>query len=215
VRAWPSVLLGAVLAIGCSVSLVDPAGRACDATHPCAVPRVCSAEGLCVANADGGSPTPAFTSSAGTNIDPIGTFESGCAPWVWPDDVTVTASSVAHGGGGSCQFCGGASGDLSLDDNGFMNTPSPGTYHASAWVRLVDGHPPTVPGLLLRTVDHPNGRFEEVEKAAFNGPNARGNWQQLTVDLTVTKPAEILNVVVYGHDATCLLVDDVTVERLP
>ncbi len=43
-----------VVLAGCSVSLVDPAGRACDETHPCAGGRVCSA-GHCVV--PGGAPS--------------------------------------------------------------------------------------------------------------------------------------------------------------
>lgn len=48
-RSLCAPVLAAVLgAAGCSVQIADPAGRACDGTHPCAGGRICSPEGRCV-----------------------------------------------------------------------------------------------------------------------------------------------------------------------
>lgn len=43
-----AVMATASFAVGCTVHLDDPAGRACDATHPCSGRRTCSPEGRCV-----------------------------------------------------------------------------------------------------------------------------------------------------------------------
>jgi hypothetical protein len=203
----------------CTVSLQDPAGRACDEGHPCAGGRVC-AGGFCALEgaleagaADAGAQVDAGLDAAPQNLHPDGTFESGCGRWQ-AFNGTATPSSDAHGGSGACQVCG--TGNFSLDDKGFLATPPDGRYEASAWVRPAPGAaPPTSWGILLRTVDQPDGgTFQEIQKSASTPPVAT-DWTLLSVDLDVTKPADVLNVVVFGSPSGCILVDDVSAERLP
>lgn len=208
-------LVGAALVAACSVSLDDPAGRACDTAHGCAGARVCVA-GRCVlpgADAGGGTSADAGDAASGPNLHGDGTFESGCGKWQVPDG-TQTPSTTAHGGSGSCRACASTAAGFALDDKGFLTNPPLGTYRATAWVRIAPGDPATSYGILLRTVNEPSGRFDEIEKNATNAEFVDG-WSPISVELPVTKPADILNVVVYTHGPTCMLVDDVTVERLP
>ena len=220
------LVAGAVVVFAaCSVSLRDPVGRACDEGHPCAGGRVC-AGGFCTASSalDAGVADAAASESGvadsgdgtGTpNLHPDGTFESGCGRWQTVNG-TETASGDAHTGSGSCRICSTGPGGFSFDDKGFLASPPPGRYQASAWIRPAPGEPaPRSWGILLRTVDEPTGpSFAEVEKSASN-PAVTTDWAELTVALDVTKPADVLNVVVYTDSSMCLLVDDVRAERVP
>jgi hypothetical protein len=216
-----ALALAAAMGTGCSVQLDGFAGRACDDSHPCTVGEVCS-NAVCVSGGtvDGGAEAGTdaaaddATPPSNAEIYPDGTFETGCAPWE-AFNGTASTSTTAHGGSKSCQICSDPGGGYTLDDKGFLNSPAPGRYHARAWVRVAPGHPQTAFGILLRTVNQPRGpNFEEVEKATTNVPYADG-WQAADVDLDVTLPADVLNVVVYGQTPSCILVDDVSAERLP
>ncbi len=205
-----------VAAAGCTVSLVDPAGRACDEQHACAGGRVCIS-GVCAvpgpvdASASVDAPGNVDGGSSNTNLHPDGTFESGCGRWQ-PQGATESPSSTAHSGAGACRFCSTGPADFSLDDKGFAPLREMGRYRARAWLRVEPGQPHSEYGLLLRTVNRPFGpNFEEVQLEATYQTYVDG-WTALEVELEVTKPAEVINVVAFGKSKTCLLVDDVSVE---
>jgi hypothetical protein len=171
------------------------------------------------AASDGGdgsaSPDDDASGARGPNLHGFGTFESGCDPWA-PFGASAEASGDAHTGSGACRVCALGSSDFTLDDEGFLASPAPGRYRARAWIRTAPGSaaPPFV-GLILRTVNRPtDSEVQEIEKAANDGA-VSDDWQPASVELDVTLPAEALNVVVYSESHTCLIVDDVTVERLP
>lgn len=211
---------GGVLAclVACTLDLQDPAGRACDEGHPCAGGRVC-ASGVCTAPGavDAGNPdvsAPAADAST-PNLHPTGTFEAGCGGWS-PQLAEASGVSLAHGGTGACRVCSLGSDGPALDDKGFLPRPEPGRrYRARAWVRLPPGQASLRAGILLRTVNRPEGpRFEELDKEGLS-IDASQSWTPLDVTLSVTRPADVLNVVAFGESAGCFLVDDVSVELVP
>jgi len=177
------------------------------------------------AGADSSATTDASASSAPDidadagqpGIHPNGTFESGCDAW-YPFQSTLAPSGVARTGSGACLVCGdGTDTYFSADDRGSISNPPVGAeYRVVVWVRAAPGRPPLArTSLTLRTINRTPFTVFEDAKAQLDAPDE--TWQKLETRLTVTKPAEALNVTLGAYNVSnpsCYLIDDVMLERI-
>ena len=152
--------------------------------------------------------------AARVNLHTYGTME-GCNSW-GAYKAILAGSSEARTGTGSCLVCPtGEDPIFTADDNGAVEDPALGTYVAEVWVWTAPGKtaPPDI-GLSFRTRnDTPT--FAEVEKSYAEHESPSSTWVKITTTLTVTKPAQKLNVVVGAESAgsPCFLLDDVAIYR--
>lgn len=161
---------------------------------------------------------PLDTGPALPNLHAYGTFEDGCKTWL-AFQGAATDSSVAHSGALACRFCGATSPDFTADDKSALPPPVVGAeYVARAWVRApaAPSSPPK-PGVRMyfRTTNL-SPTFAEVQTSAGPLVTLGDAWVQIEGKLTVTKPAQHLNVVVVGYNdpqGACFLLDDVELFR--
>lgn len=135
---------------------------------------------------------------------------------------TLETSSAPHAGGHSCNVCrapGQESTDIWSIDLGFEEAAQLGSvYHASAWVRRPPGSTDAIQlGLVLRTWTNNYDTIETLE-----GPDVvlTDDWQQLLVEMPITKKAPKFDTYLYtvnkpGLGTPCFLVDDFFVWRTP
>jgi hypothetical protein len=87
------------------------------------------------ARSDTVAPSEGSHADAGApNLLTNGDFELGCAGWT-PSFGTVSESSVAHTGAGSCEFCMGTNWEAFFDQTVTMPVGANETYFAAIWSR--------------------------------------------------------------------------------
>lgn len=162
-----------------------------------------------------GSSLDARDDSGPPNIHPFGTFESGCYPWSSYGG-TVSESSVARSGVGSCRVCTNdtTTQPFSIDDNG---SPGPtvvgATYRVEGWARTAPGSPaPAAASMLLRNVSP----TAILEVAGSQERPLTAEWQRFESTLTVAHPGGAINALFFGvyRPSACFLVDDVVLRRI-
>jgi parallel beta-helix repeat protein len=156
-----------VLLTGCGVALVDPAGRACDETHPCRDGRVCVA-GVC--SVSGGtapsssSPTPAPVPVSCTHVvAPSGSDEAPGTPEAPFRTLARLARQLGPGVVG-CLRTGTYAADLLVERGGTASAP--------AVVRSYPGERAKLEGRLLVM---PTASFLTLAELDIDGTNTTGD----------------------------------------
>lgn len=146
-----------------------------------------------------------------------GTFESSCSDDSGYYESNLSISDVARSGSHSCLVCHANENDnIWSIDNGFDVHPSVGqTYRAIAWVRRPPGTTVALPvRIALRSQTK---SYAQIEEAESETAILSDDWQRISVDLTIRKPAALMDTFTFGRpdDAsmikTCFLVDDYVV----
>lgn len=175
---------------------------------------------------DANGPPPGLDGSVDAATDPPlvnllypnnQTFENSCSDDSGNYQSVLTMSDTAHSGAHSCSVCHINQDDnIWSIDNGFEVHPKVGeTYRAIAWVRRPPGTTVALPvRIALRSQTKNYGQIEEVES---DSTILSDEWQRISVDLPITKPAALMDTFTFGRPddpsqfKTCFLVDDYVV----
>lgn len=146
-----------------------------------------------------------------------GTFESGC-----PADgynSTITVDATAHSGTKSCRVCSMSGTDdvFTLDEDVSGTAVVGARYRVTAWVLAAPGATPPSSGVFLALRTSSSQPFTVIDQAETPKVQVGATWQELSVDLDVTKKAPSFDTYVGGdiQGGRCFLVDDIEVHRLP
>lgn len=156
----------------------------------------------------------------GPNLYPAGTFDTSdniCSGTAYHSKVDRSMPGRASSPY-ACQICAtGSASDIYTLDRFTGIVPHAGeTYRVTAWMKIDGAAVPPAGGVMLAVRSAVIDPFEIYEQSATPNVAATTEWQQLTVDLVVTRDAPSLEYFVGGpFDATsCFLVDDVEIRKV-
>jgi hypothetical protein len=149
------------------------------------------------------------------NLEANGSFDLGCDGWSAYQGTLAHEPTLGRSANGSCMFCTAGVGAYFSGIGRFTSNPPVGTYRATAWVRSAPGRGlPSDVRLTLRT--RTNGKT--VDEKQGNGVGALSpTWQPLDVTITLSATADDFDVFITAYQAAdaCVLLDDVSVVRVP